>query len=185
MLNFNPNDFFSFQKPDFFSQPYIQNIQSLKIFDEMILDLKSFSKDSLKLYTPPEIKFRLFSKKDSFEELLTSVSKVVPHWVDFFKKDSIENIYCAFSNEQIVSFCLLEEFKYFSGQKIAGPGCVGTTPEFRRKNIGLKLVQNATSILKERNFDLSYIHWTGVPYWYAKLGYKTFLRWNKNGILEI
>ena len=38
------------------------------------------------------------------------------------------------------------------------------------------MVSLGTLILKERGFDYSYIHDTGVPDWYAKLGYKTIFR---------
>ena len=38
-------------------------------------------------------------------------------------------------------------------------------------------------ILKEEGYDYSYIHYTGVAPWYEKLGYQTFAKWNKNGVL--
>ena len=66
--------------------------------------------------------------------------------------------------------------------KIGGPGCVGTLPEFRNKGIGLTMVRNVTQILKAEGYDYSYIHFTGIAQWYEKLGYKTCVRWNKNGI---
>ena len=65
--------------------------------------------------------------------------------------------------------------------KIGGPGCVGTVPEFRDRGLGLTMVKNATQILKEEGFDYSYIHYTHVAKWYATLGYKTIMRWNKSG----
>ncbi|MBR5226313.1 MAG: GNAT family N-acetyltransferase, partial [Clostridia bacterium] len=70
------------------------------------------------------------------------------------------------------------------GLRIGAPGCVGTIPAYRRQGIGLKLVQNATAILKQRGYDLSYIHYTGVGHWYARLGYQTILKWNAQGIME-
>ena len=72
----------------------------------------------------------------------------------------------------------------FRGLKIGGPGCVGTVPEYRRQGIGLRLVQLATGILKDQGYDLSYIHYTAVAPWYAKLGYQTVLKWNGRGFLD-
>ena len=65
--------------------------------------------------------------------------------------------------------------------RVGGPGCVGTLPAYRRRGIGLKMVEKATQILKERGFDYSYIHYTGVGPWYAKLGYELILQWDKHG----
>ena len=59
----------------------------------------------------------------------------------------------------------------------------GTIPAYRKQGIGLKMVQNATAILKEVGYDLSYIHYTAVGHWYARLGYQTILRWNSQGIV--
>jgi len=38
--------------------------------------------------------------------------------------------------------------------------------------------------VKEMGYDYSYIHYTGVANWYAKLGYRTEIIWNKHGIIE-
>ena len=45
------------------------------------------------------------------------------------------------------------------------------------------MVQIATEYFRKRSFDLSYIHYTGVDHWYAHLGYKTILQWNRKGII--
>ena len=67
--------------------------------------------------------------------------------------------------------------------KVGGPGCVGTVPEFRRKGIGLTMVAKVTEIFADEGFDVSYIHYTGVADWYAKLGYRTFAKWGKSGFI--
>ena len=36
---------------------------------------------------------------------------------------------------------------------------------------------------RDRGFDIAYIHYTHIDHWYAKLGYKTVLRWNRDGVL--
>ena len=91
--------------------------------------------------------------------------------------------YCAFVDGRVAAFCLVEDMCTFQGLRVGGPGCVGTLPEFRRQGIGLKMVQNATALLRDRGFDLSYIHYTGVASWYAKLGYRTVLRWGREGFV--
>ncbi len=61
--------------------------------------------------------------------------------------------------------------------RIAGPGCVGTVLKFRNQGIGLEMVRRVTQLLKEEGYDWSYIHYTGVADWYARLGYERVLRW--------
>ena len=99
------------------------------------------------------------------------------------EQGAVPQWYCAFDGEKVVSFCILDEMGICQGLRIAGPGCVGTVPAYRKKGIGLKMVQNATAILKDRGYDISYIHYTQVGHWYARLGYRTVLRWNCRGIL--
>ena len=66
--------------------------------------------------------------------------------------------------------------------KIAGP-CRRSVPAYRKQGIGLEMVRRVTMILKDEGYDLSYIHYTGVPHWYEKLGYRTVLRWTGTGVL--
>ena len=58
-----------------------------------------------------------------------------------------------------------------------------TIPEYRKKGIGLEMVRRATMLLKEENFDISWIHYTHLRHWYEKLGYLTILEWNSKGFL--
>lgn len=100
----------------------------------------------------------------------------------------MDKVYCAFLDGEIASFCIVEDLglQECNGRtwKIGGPGCVGTVPRFRRRGIGIAMVRNVTRILREQGYDLSYIHYTGVAHWYAKLGYVTVLRWNCGGVIE-
>ena len=48
---------------------------------------------------------------------------------------------------------------------------------------GLRMVQLATEELKRMGYDLSYIHYTSVGHWYARLGYETVVRWNRDGVM--
>ena len=47
-----------------------------------------------------------------------------------------------------------------------------------------KIREGIVSILKDEGYDLSWIHYTAVGHWYAKLGYETVVRWNCKGIVE-
>lgn len=177
-------DLFTSLHPDFFEQDYVKNMESDEVFDEMILYLKDFSLEDVKISAPEGISFGFWkgSVKDSV--LQNAIKSVEEDWLEFFNDDSAEKIFCAFDGEKIASFCSIGPFGTYNGLKIAGPGCVGTVPEYRKKGIGLKLVQNATQIIKEQGYDISYIHWTTFVKWYSRLGYKTIARWNKNGIVE-
>ena len=110
--------------------------------------------------------------------LLKAVNEVEPNWAKYY--DGREPAFCGFVGDTVVSFCLLSDFgerEIFGGKaKFGGTGCVGTIHAYRRRGIGLKMVSLGTLILQERGFDYSYIHDTGIPDWYAKLGYKTIFR---------
>ncbi len=45
------------------------------------------------------------------------------------------------------------------------------------------MVKHVTQILKEEGYDYSYIHYTYLAPWYERLGYKTVIKWNRDGIL--
>ena len=62
--------------------------------------------------------------------------------------------------------------------KIGGVACVGTVPEYRKRGLGLKMVDMATVYLKTLNCDIAYIHYTHLEKWYKKLGYETVVRFS-------
>ena len=144
-----------------------------KCEDEMLLALAGYA-DPL----PPlaGVEFGFF--EGDREELISAVNAVEPNWAKYY--DGHEPAYCAFIDGKVVSFCQLSEFgeREIAGERVrvGGTGCVGTLPAFRRRGIGLKMVSLGTAILAARGFRYSYIHDTGVPDWYAKLGYKTIYR---------
>ena len=141
--------------------------------DEMLLALAGYADP---LPGIPGVAFGLFDGDPA--ALAAAVATVEPHWVKYF--GGREPAFCAMVDGRIVSFCLLSDFgkHTIAGKeaKVGGTGCVGTVPAYRRRGIGLKLVSLGTAILTARGFDYSYIHDTGVPDWYAKLGYKTIYR---------
>ena len=170
-------------KPGFFERDYIRNRKDENIFDEMILSLKDFDKSKYSKQFGEEISFGFY--EGDLDELKSQIKKVDEGWPEFF--DGNQKIYCGYIDGKVASFCLIEDFGNYEidgvMSKVGGPGCVGTVPEFRDRGIGLTMVNYATQILKDLGYDYSYIHYTYVPGWYAKLGYKTILRWNKNGIV--
>lgn len=166
--------------PRFFEEKSIRSMPKEEVFEEQILDLRGFDPTSVKLTCPENITFGMYA--GDMEALRRAVALVDDDWVQYFSDG--DDIYCAFDGGKVVSFCLLDEFGVHEGIRVSGPGCVGTVPAYRGKGIGLKLVQNATAILKERGYDLSYIHYTHVGPWYAKLGYETVLRWCADGFAE-
>ena len=141
--------------------------------DEMLLALEGYTDP---LPAPDGVTFGFYSGNPA--PLLAAVSEVEPGWAKYY--DGREPAFCGFVGETVVSFCLLSDFgeREILGVKsrVGGTGCVGTLPAYRRRGIGLKMVSLGTLILKERGFDYSYIHDTGVPDWYAKLGYKTIFK---------
>ena len=167
--------------PGFFEQEYIK-VRPAEIYSaEMLLELSDFDKDKYVIDVPENVSFGYY--KGNIELLKESVAQVEESWVQFFHENS--RIYCAMLENEVVSFCLIENFGIHPYadmiMKFGGPGCVGTVPKFRRQGFGLRMISDVTQILKDEGYDMSYIHYTGVPLWYAKLGYYTVLRWNCNG----
>ena len=167
--------------PEFFEKPWIRSMAEDQVYEELIMDLNA-------PVTPaPEpvgdVTFGWWDGTD-LDGLKAIVGEVSSNWPQYYLPDS--PVYCAFCDGKIVSFCLVHDMGVFEveGRKvrIGGPGCVGTLPAYRRRGIGLKMVEKATQILKERGFDYSYIHYTGVGPWYAKLGYELILQWDKHGL---
>lgn len=170
--------------PNFFEREDIRNIPEEWTCDEMVLRLKEF--DDSKYYKAFDEHVTFGYYTGDFNELTCEVKKVVESWVNFFNEK--DRVYCGYIDGKIASFCLIEDMGVhnINGQilKIGGPGCVGTVPEYRNRGIGLTMVNQVTQILKNEGYDYSYIHYTGVPKWYSKIGYETTVTWNKNGIIE-
>lgn len=173
-------DYFNHLFPGFFDREYIRNLPEENFAEEMIMDLHEFSIDDCKLSCPENITFSMYV--GALEPLQAAVREVDETWVEYFSSD--DHVYCAFDGDKVVSFCLVDSFGEYQGLKVGGPGCVGTIPSYRRQGIGLKMVQNATAILKEKGYDISHIHYTGVGPWYAHLGYRPILKWNCKGIAD-
>lgn len=177
-MEIHAKEMFDTLHPNFFRQESIRSLPREQVYEEQTLNLHTFSPDTPTISCPEHITFGLY--EGDMESLHAAVRQVDKDWPAYFNQG--DRILCAYDQGQVVSFCLLDEFGCYNGLRIAGPGCVGTIPEARGKGIGLKLVQKATAMLKEEGFDLSYIHYTAVGHWYARLGYTTLLHWNSEGI---
>ena len=170
--------------PRFFEREYIQKISEERwIFDEMVLPLDEFASERYDKEVDASITFGFY--EGSHTELLKMVEQVDTDWVAYFGES--DRVFCGYLKGKAVSFCLIEDMGIHNidGRmcKIGGPGCVGTLPDYRDRGIGLMMVKKATQILKDEGYDYSYIHYTHIAKWYAKLGYETILQWTKTGIL--
>ncbi|MCH5353109.1 MAG: GNAT family N-acetyltransferase [Acutalibacter sp.] len=169
--------------PGFFEKDGIRDMPEEYVFDEMILPLGEFDPRKYGKWLGDNISFGFF--EDNLKDLQAAVEKVDEDWPQYFKETT--RVYCGYLDGKIASFCTVDDLGLHSagGQviKVGGPGCVGTLPEYRDKGIGLTMVKRVTQILKDEGFDYSYIHYTYVADWYKKLGYKTVLQWNRNGVL--
>ena len=174
---------FHLMHPGFFDKPFIRDLDPEDVFAEQIMALSGFDPNAVDIPIPPDITFGFY--QGDMAALHAAVLSVDEDWPQYFRKQ--DRVFCAFREGKIAGFCLLDDMGEYDldGKhiRISGPGCVGTVPAFRRQGIGLKMVQLATGILKEEGYDYSYIHFTGVEGWYAKIGYKTILHWNFQGIL--
>ena len=173
-------DVFRHIQPDFFQQEHIRSLPREYIFDEQVLSLAEYNPTALTIPAPAQITYGLFT--GDHETLLKAVRAVDEDWAQWFNPG--ERTFVAMDGDKVCSFCLLDDFGEYQGLRIGAPGCVGTVPEYRKQGIGLRMIQLATQQLKEDGYDLSWIHYTHVGHWYARLGYRTVVKWNCLGVVE-
>ena len=172
--------FFNQLHPGFFRKAYIRSLPEDAVYREMLLDLRTLDVPMAPVAAPPDVSFRVWDGPRAL--LLDAVAAVDSTWLQWFREPG--RVFCAVRDGEPVSFCMLGAMGSYEGLRIGGPGCVGTVPRARRQGIGLRMVQLGTEILKQEGFDYSYIHYTGVAPWYARLGYRTVLTWNARGFLS-
>lgn len=169
--------------PNFFEQDYIRAMPKEYVFDEMVLPLDEFDERAYEKELGDGVSFGFYD--GDIDELKSAVASVDEDWVQYFDAD--RRIYCGFIDGKVASFCTVDDLGAhdIGGRtvKVGGPGCVGTVPEYRDRGIGLTMVKRVTKLLKDEGCDYSYIHYTYVAPWYAKLGYRTSIRWNSGGIV--
>ncbi len=168
--------------PNFFESQSICDLPEDSVYDEMILSLSEFDVYCYDKKLDDNVSFGFY--KGDLDKIKKAAAKVEESWAPLY--DGNDRIFCGYIDGEIASFCMIEDMGVheINGRKlkIGGPGCVGTLPKYRNKGIGLIMVKKATKILKDEGYDYSYIHYTGVAPWYEKLGYKTTIKWSKNGI---
>lgn len=169
--------------PNFFASEGIRSTPEEYVFAEMALPLDDFDPHQYDKVLPESITFGYY--QGDLAALREAVAQVDEGWPVYF--DGREPVYCGFIDGQLASFCMVSDFGTHTVNgctvKVGGPGCVGTLPRYRDRGVGLTMVKHVTQILKDEGFDLSFIHYTYVADWYAKLGYKTVLNWNCNGFV--
>ena len=166
--------------PGFFRDKGIAGMPEDRVFSELIMDLREETPLEVPFTCPEGMTFSEYHGENG--PLREAVGAVDEDWVQFFPEGT--PVYCAFDGNRIAAFCILTDWDRHQGLRIGGPGCVGTVPEYRGKGIGLELVRRATNLLREKDFDLSWIHYTHLERWYQKLGYRTILKWNRGGFTD-
>ena len=179
-MSINYIDLFHHIQPDFFAQEHIRSLPAGEIFDEQAMLLADYDPTAVQLGAPAHITYGLFT--GDVAALQEAVRAVDEDWVEYFQEG--DRVFAAMDGNRVASFCLLDDFGEYQGLKIGAPGCVGTVPAYRKQGIGLRMIQLATQQLKDDGYDLSWIHYTAVGHWYAKLGYQTVVRWNCHGLVD-
>lgn len=175
----NYTELFNCLHPGFFREESIRALPKDRVFTELVMNLRG---DLPNVSSPCCSNGIVFGEyHGELAALQDAVRRVDEDWVQYFNEG--DRFYCAFDGETIVAFCGLDDMGRYRGFHIGGPGCVGTIPEYRGRGIGLEMVRLATETLRRDGFDLSWIHYTHLAYWYMKLGYQPVLRWNSGGIL--
>ncbi len=144
--------------------------------EEMTIDVQGFSSSEHKLPVPDNVTFGWYD--GDFGRLKEAVADVDEEWVQYFSPEG--RVFCGMMGDEIASFCEVDfdsECILSDGKnKVGVIGCVGTVHKYRKNGIGLKMVALATDELRKKGCDECFIHFTGVAPWYAKIGYRTFLK---------
>lgn len=118
-----------------------------------------------------------FEVRQADDIIRKAVAAVEDDWVQFFDGGEV---FCAVDGDRIASFCIIEENARClisdGSTNVGVVGCVGTVPEYRRQGIGLETVYLASMELRRRGCGRIFIHYTHVYDWYAKIGFRTFLK---------
>ena len=167
--------------PGFFEHEGIRSLPETAIATELVMDLHTNEEILKPVSCPDHITFGEYH--GDMEKVRAAVHEVEENWVQYFGDGS--RVFCAYDQDQVVAFCGIGEMGRVDGKRIAGPGCVGTVPAYRKQGIGLEMVRRATLLLKEDGVDIGWIHYTCLTSWYSKVGYEPVFRWNAKGFLPL
>ncbi len=124
---------------------------------------------------------------NEISELLKFEEQHFPNWYQYFelavKHQALHDILLARGRAGSLIGAVLvsdQESKWEAGGKwqqllgknVGAIGCLGVADHARGRGIGLFMADYATEMLKRRGCTTSYIGWTWLVDWYAKLGYK-------------
>ena len=101
------------------------------------------------------------------------VEKLARSLIENHPKMTLENFYIIKDKEKMVSTLNLIPLKWSIGGvtlKVAEMGFVGTLPEYRRKGLIRKLVEEFHKDIKNQLYDIAVIE--GIPYFYRQFGYE-------------
>ena len=136
----NYKDIFNRMNPGFFREERICRLPENGLYSELVLHLHETARPASPVQCPESIAFGLIN--GDLSVLREAVRKVRTDWVPYFSPSN--RFLCAFDQDKIVSFCILDDMGTYDGVHIGGPGCVGTVPEYRKRGIGLETVRLAT-----------------------------------------
>lgn len=144
-------------------------------FAEMSLPLADYREQTAPI---PGVSFGFYTGEPA--PLQALVAQVDDSWCRYYTDTSAA--FCAWVDGQVVSFCLVDTdaacILSLPGLRVGSIGCVGTLPAFRGRGIGLRMVDLATQLLRQAGCDKSYISYTAIDHWYARLGYQVFARFS-------
>ncbi len=126
--------------------------------------------------TPEGVTYRWYD--GDHDALLQMVDEVDSEWPQYFA--NTDPVLCAYVGDELASFCIVEDDVHCllstGSSQVASIGCVGTRPKFRRRGIGLVMVEYATELVATRGATRGFIHYTSLESWYGRLGYRRFLQ---------
>ena len=144
-------------------------------FAEMSLHLADYREQTSPI---ADVEFRLY--RGDMDVIREMVAEVDDEWVRYVHEDT--DVFCGFADGRPVSFCLIDTeadcILSRPGLQVGSIGCVGTVPAYRKRGIGLRMVDLATVMLQEAGCQVSYISYTHIDHWYERLGYRTFARFS-------
>ncbi|MBE6936376.1 MAG: GNAT family N-acetyltransferase [Ruminococcaceae bacterium] len=144
-------------------------------FAEMSMDLGTYQEKTAPI---DAVSFGFYP--GNAEDLQELVAAVDDGWVKYFHGKL--PIFCGMIDGKVVSFCIVDPdadtMLSRPDIRVGSIGCVGTSPAYRSRGIGLRMVDLATLYLQEKGCDKAYISYTHIDFWYARLGYETFARFS-------